>query len=49
MRNITFHIRLSPDEKSLLEKLAKDFGLSVADIIRLAVREWAQDRKGAGE
>ncbi len=37
-----FNIRLDTETRKLIERLAKETGLSLTDIVRLAVRDYAK-------
>ena len=39
LRNVRFHMLMSPTERSMLETLAEAQGLTESDIIRMAIRE----------
>ena len=43
MRKLPFQVYLDPRDRSLLERLAKQFGLSKAETVREAVRRWAME------
>lgn len=41
-KSAAIHVRLEPDIKDLVEKVAKGYGLSVADFARIAIRSELQ-------
>nr|CAC15840.1 CopG protein [Sulfolobus islandicus] len=43
-KRITF-LRLSEDDKELLQRLAKYYNIAEADVIRIALKEFARNHK----
>jgi hypothetical protein len=46
-RDIMFHVRMSSEERRMLEKLAEREGVSASDFVRMSIRRSFAEKLGA--
>ena len=42
-------VKLSPEERKILETIARSYDITISDVIRIAIREYAQKHRNVLE